>query len=133
MKTPAKVVQHVVRFIAQAIRSPAPRSSQWPALRRKFLEAHPSCAACGGTSLVEPHHIVPVHKDKTRELDETNLLPLCMGYDRHCHLLIGHSGSFVRTNERVVEDAAAALQARQGGSLVLIQGILEKAREHGTL
>ena len=58
------------------------RSPKWPALRRKFLQRNPTCAACGTTECLEVHHCVPFHIDSAKELDPRNLLTLCEGDKR---------------------------------------------------
>ena len=80
------------------------RSPQWKGVRDAFLESHPDCAACGGTRKLQVHHIEPFHRSPERELDETNLITLCMG-DNDCHLNIGHGDSFSCYNPDVVADA----------------------------
>jgi 5-methylcytosine-specific restriction protein A len=85
----------------------AARSGHWPVVRRDFL-AGKDCAACGGKTKLEAHHIVPFHVHPEKELDVTNLIPLCEGLDWfNCHLAIGHLGSFQSYNLNVVRDAAA--------------------------
>ena len=80
----------------------AARSGKWPALRRKFLELHPACAACGSTEDVEPHHIRPFHLHPELELDADNLVGLC---EKHgCHLAFGHNYDWHAFNPHVLED-----------------------------
>jgi 5-methylcytosine-specific restriction endonuclease McrA len=62
------------------------RSSAWPALRRKWLQDHGECSACGTKEDLTVHHIVLFSVDPSRELDPTNLITLC---EKH-HFLIGH-------------------------------------------
>ena len=83
------------------------RSSRWPALRKKFLKDNPFCRACGGTDKLEVHHIMPVHMDWTKELDETNLITLCDSPKRICHLRVGHSWDFSARNPYCACDAAS--------------------------
>jgi 5-methylcytosine-specific restriction enzyme A len=87
------------------------RSSKWPFLRKSFLEANDSCAACGGTEYLEVHHVVPFHENPKLELDITNLIALCdkPGH-ANCHLEIGHLGNFKKENPNVREDAAKILK-----------------------
>ena len=79
------------------------RSPQWPAFRRAFLAKYPACAVCGIHAGVVPHHCVPVHVSRSKELLEENLLTLC----RPHHLLFGHLGDFRAWNAKVRDDAAA--------------------------
>ena len=55
----------------------------WPAIRRRFIAAHPLCEMCrrGGrvTAAAEVHHIVPLSAGGTH--DESNLMALC----KPCH------------------------------------------------
>lgn len=81
------------------------RSPKWPSVRESHLKQHPLCSACGGESRLQVHHIVPVHVDPSKELDNSNLITLCMG-SSECHLVIGHDGSWKRDNPNVVHDAA---------------------------
>jgi hypothetical protein len=78
------------------------RDGRWPALSRRWLAAHPCCAACGTKRGCVPHHIIPVSWDAAHELDETNLITLCGPH----HLWIGHLGDFKSFNASVVADAA---------------------------
>jgi 5-methylcytosine-specific restriction endonuclease McrA len=78
------------------------RSGRWPAVRRSFLAAHPACAVCGSRQGVVPHHVVPVHVDRSKELDPSNLITLCPPH----HLWIGHLGRWSSWNPEVVADAA---------------------------
>lgn len=79
----------------------APRSPEWPKVRRRVIEKHPTCAATGVTRDLEAHHIIPFHEDPKLELDEKNLIVL----SRIPHFLIGHLGSWNSHNPNVVEDA----------------------------
>lgn len=77
------------------------RSSQWRRVRMEFL-AGKVCAVCHGTKKLEAHHIIPVHVDPSRELDPTNLIPLCEGNRVvNCHLTFGHLLSYRRYNAHV--------------------------------
>jgi 5-methylcytosine-specific restriction protein A len=80
------------------------RSSEWAEVRDNFLLLHPNCAACGGTEKLQVHHIVPFHVDEKLELDENNLITLCMGKNE-CHLEIGHGDSWRCYNPKVEDDA----------------------------
>jgi hypothetical protein len=78
-----------------------PRSGKWPTLRKKILEANPTCAVCGTKKNLEVHHVVPFSIDRSKELDEKNLIVLC---DEH-HFLFGHLMFFASYNPHVREDA----------------------------
>src|SRR5271168_1867215 len=81
------------------------RSGKWPTLRKKFLLANPTCAVCGGKDKLEVHHKFPYHLDKTRELNEDNLIVLCETAPHFCHINYGHLGSYKSFNPDVVVDA----------------------------
>ena len=78
------------------------RSNQWRTVRKHFLEKNPMCAACGSTKNLEAHHKIPFHINKSKELDENNLITLCNNY---CHFLFGHFLSWKSFNENVSQDA----------------------------
>ena len=90
------------------------RSPKWAALAKRFLRGK-CCAVCGSAEKVVAHHLVPVHIDATRELDETNLLPLCEGRGTlQCHLWAGHLGEYRSWNDTAVADAAYFSQKVKG-------------------
>jgi 5-methylcytosine-specific restriction endonuclease McrA len=97
--------------IAQVIMREPPRSPHWPALERKWRKAHPTCAACGGIDKVQVHHVAPFHLFPALELDETNLISLCMAKGREHHFIIGHARNWHGANPNVRDDAASALTA----------------------
>jgi 5-methylcytosine-specific restriction endonuclease McrA len=82
----------------------APRSGQWPRVRREHLSRQPECQACGRTKEMEVHHIRPFHDNPALELDPQNLITLCAD---PCHIVHGHLMSWLRSNKSVVEDCAA--------------------------
>lgn len=91
-----------------------PRSTDWPRLHAQWLKDHPTCAACGGKKGVEVHHKVPVHVDRTQELDPKNLITLCEvpkngNAADTCHLQIGHLGNWFNWNRNVDKQAYDAL------------------------
>lgn len=85
----------------------AKRSPKWSSIRKDFLDKNSSCAACGRTKKLEVHHIVPVHVDPLRELDDTNLITLC---DSPCHLLFGHLLDYKSWNTEVISDTKNYLE-----------------------
>lgn len=84
------------KFVRYATRSP-----KWQTVRKNHLKNNSRCAACGSTKDLEVHHIVPVHQDKTQELDPSNLITLC---SKQCHLIFGHLMNFKSWNKDVVND-----------------------------
>lgn len=103
----------MIAKLLSLFRTPAspetPRSPHWPAVRRVWLHAHPTCAACGGTLDVQVHHVRPFHLFPELELDPANFVTLCerVGTDHHLHY--GHHGDWHDFNPNVRADAAKAL------------------------
>jgi HNH endonuclease len=95
------LARHALRKINEV------RSPRWPKLEKEFLAKYPTCAACGSKKRLNVHHKMPFHLDPDMELEESNLITLCM--DKDCHLLIGHGDDFRAYNPKVVEYAAACL------------------------
>lgn len=122
-----KAITHVINLARNSLRDVGvseKRSSKWPTVEKHFLEANPTCAACGGKDRLNVHHCMPFHIDKALELDENNLITLCMG-DKECHLHIGHCGSFKLYNPNVRKDAAAALKAPKDFDKIVKKAISE--------
>lgn len=82
------------------------RSTEWKEVRKLHLKYQNECQACGKNSSIEVHHIIPVHIDRTLELEPSNLLTLC---DR-CHLVFGHLCDYRSWNPKVVEDSKEYMQ-----------------------
>lgn len=89
----------------------SPRNSKWPAKEREILALYPTCAACGDTRLLQVHHKKPFHLFPDLELDNENLMVLCMQHQ--CHFLIGHGGNWTRFNADVIKDARYFLAMMQ--------------------
>jgi Na+-transporting NADH:ubiquinone oxidoreductase subunit NqrA len=100
----AKIIHGLMR---EHIIKPLVRSGEWPTIRKHFLEKNPTCAACGEKILLNVHHMQPFHEFPQLELDENNLITLCM--KNLCHLEIGHGDSFKSFNPNVKKDAEEAL------------------------
>ena len=77
------------------------RSPGWRKVKKRFLEKNPECAVCGTKKKLEIHHVIPVHADKSLELEIKNLITLC---DPH-HFLYGHFLSWHSWNSEVRKDA----------------------------
>jgi 5-methylcytosine-specific restriction endonuclease McrA len=80
-----------------------PRSGKWSTVRRKFIEEHPCCEACGGVQNLNVHHIFSFSDHPELELDPDNLITLC----RTHHFLLGHSGKWATTNKKCQEEVKA--------------------------
>lgn len=85
------------------------RSRRWPKARLEHLKLFPKCAACGAKEHLEVHHVKPVHAYPELELVQTNLITLCDGPGKSCHLTFGHLGSWYSWNVTIVDDAAGYL------------------------
>ena len=85
------------------------RSPLWRSFRNDFLKSNPVCQICGSKKKLVVHHVIPVHVDASKELDNDNLITLCHGNNRYgiksCHLLFGHFGNFRKYNEDIRQDA----------------------------
>lgn len=107
-----KLIKHGIHLLQNRFRDvglPVKRSSKWEGVERAFKAEHPSCAACGAVNgRLQVHHIAPFHLHPELELDEANLIVLCMN-ENECHLKIGHCNNWRTYNSNVVEDAANAL------------------------
>ena len=86
------------------------RSPKWHAVQKAAIAAHPRCAACGGTTRLQVHHIQPYHLHPELELDPANLVVLCASVKNCDHLHIGHGGNFRAWNPAVRIHAAAILK-----------------------
>lgn len=82
----------------------ARRASGWAKVEKEFLSKNPVCAICGTNKKLNVHHKKPFHLHPELELDETNLITLCMG-GKECHLLIGHGNLFRAYNPNIETDA----------------------------
>ncbi len=69
-----------------------PRSPKWPAARHHHLIEEPECQWCGTKEDLEVHHEIPYHLDKSKELDDDNMITLCMKKGVKCHYKKGHKG-----------------------------------------
>lgn len=104
-------ISHIVSKLVNEVGKPK-RSSRWPTFRKLHLVRFPTCAACGGTDALEPHHIVPYHVAPERELDPQNCLTLCeKGPFGNCHLIVGHNGYWKDWNPNCEATASHTLAA----------------------
>lgn len=77
------------------------RNPSWVSIRNEFIKVYSVCAVCDGKRRLEVHHITPIHKDKEKELDWSNLITLC----RPHHFWFGHLGSWFSHNPSILFDA----------------------------
>lgn len=84
------------RKIRYAVRSP-----EWRTVRKLHLDKEPACRACAKSQGLEVHHIIPVHVDRTLELEPSNLITLC----EKCHLIFGHLYNYKSWNTEVEKDS----------------------------
>jgi 5-methylcytosine-specific restriction endonuclease McrA len=118
-RTKAKEESRTVYRLIQIPQQPAiPRSSGWSALRKRHLAKQPTCQACGKKTQLAVHHIIPLHVDKSKELDPTNLITLCENpHSTFCHYTFGHLGiSWLRYDANIIADAAVHLAAVQNAA-----------------
>jgi len=87
--------------------SGAKRSPDWPRVRAKHLQRHPTCKVCGSDEKLEVHHIKSFHEHPELELNNYNLITLCESkkYGVDCHRFIGHLGSYKKINKNCKADA----------------------------
>lgn len=95
-------------FASQNVDILSKRSGKWATVRKRHLEAHATCAACGGIKDLSVHHCTPLRLDETKELDPENLITLCE--ENNCHHCFGHLYSWFSYNPNVREDTAAWLE-----------------------
>jgi 5-methylcytosine-specific restriction endonuclease McrA len=102
------------------------RSPECRRVRDEHLEKFPMCEACGTTKELQVHHIKPFHLDPHLELDEDNLITLCMA-KFNCHLNIGHGGSFNMYNPNVIQDSR---DFKSSGSTSSKKAIIAEAKKN---
>jgi len=83
-----------------------PTQWQLTKAKRQYLKEHNTCAVCGHNKDLEVHHIVPVHIDSSKAVDQDNFITLCDLGNKGCHYVFGHLRNF-RTlwNPNIVEFA----------------------------
>ena len=63
----------------------------WPAIRRRYIAAHPLCEMCRREGRITPaaevHHILPVSQGGTNEA--SNLMALCQSCHTKIHIELG--------------------------------------------
>ena len=80
------------------------RSSKWRKIRAEYIKINPVCEVCGKKrtlfNSLEVHHVIPVSIDKTKELDDNNLITFC----REHHFLFGHLRYWKSYNKEAKQD-----------------------------
>jgi len=125
-------VQHGARLALHAIDKTTHlglRSPEWHHVEVLFLHNHDECVACGGKEHLNVHHKKPFHLFPSMELEPSNLITLCMGEGRHCHLLLGHGDNFQAWNPEVERDASAARSLWAKNDDVGLEALVTKAKE----
>ena len=82
------------------------RSPHWHKVEKDVLSKNPVCASCGTTDKLQVHHMRPFHLYPELELDESNLIVLCMEKEHECHLKLGHGDDWKAYNPNVKKDVA---------------------------
>ncbi len=124
LKTIKKHLVHASRVVRHALRDHATggkRSSKWPKVEKQYLHDHPFCAACLMKTNLNVHHKQPFHLNPALELDESNLITLCMAPGFDCHILLGHGDYFKAYNPNVAADAATSRELRMKFDLAGVQ------------
>jgi 5-methylcytosine-specific restriction enzyme A len=104
---------------------PVKRSGQWKTVEKHFLEANPTCAACGTKRHLQVHHMRPLHLFPALELSTENLITLCMTREHECHYRIGHGQNWKSFNPNVREDAANALAHPENFEHIVKMAVLQ--------
>ena len=99
----------LLRAIADRVIGKTPklikRSGQWPRVRKEFLKKNTFCAVCveRDPTMLEVHHIVPFHEDRSLELEPKNLITLCSEDANDCHFVFGHNGNWKKCNPAMIK------------------------------
>jgi 5-methylcytosine-specific restriction endonuclease McrA len=107
-----KTIKHAIHLVQHHFRDigiSAKRSPKWEKFEKEFLAKYPTCAACGGKENLQAHHCIPFHHDSSLELNESNIITLCMAKGFDDHIYVGHGGNFKMFNPNVRADAAKLL------------------------
>lgn len=99
------MIKSLIQKITYALSGRNPR---WATVEKNHLSTQPNCQACGTTKRLQVHHMKPFHLFPEKELDNDNLITLCMD-EWQCHIRIGHSGDWRAYNPHVIDDAATQL------------------------
>lgn len=125
-----KSILNVAHYAGSVIREKSKsknRSPRWDEVRDDFLARVGRCAACGSKKKLQVHHILPFRLHPELELEESNLIVLCMD-ENECHLKIGHGGSFRSYNPGVEVDAKNFLLEKDARRRKLVVEACKKNR-----
>lgn len=106
-KTISSTVKYGLNLIKNSLRDikiKKKRSPFWSKIEKEFKEKHPKCEICGSTKRLQTHHIKPFHIFPELELDQNNLISLCMSR-KQCHIFIGHGSLFKASCPKIREYA----------------------------
>jgi 5-methylcytosine-specific restriction endonuclease McrA len=121
MKRQLKHLFNISRSVIRDAIKRGGRSPEWRFIEKTKVKEVQQCEICGSNKRLQVHHVKPFARFPELELEESNLVVLCMG-PNECHLQCGHGGSFRAYNP----DVRKLIQAAQNGKeLCLLQ---EEAR-----
>jgi len=115
-----KVLTRAYHSVTRAVISRG-RSPQWRSISSAYERENPKCAACGATTKLQVHHVMPFHLDPALELDVSNFVTLCMEGDNDCHLRIGHGGNFRAYNPKLREHLAILAEDKTKRDQVILE------------
>ena len=104
MKNPITSIKKFITILALKVK----RSSKWRKVRKAHIQKQWWCRYCGNLNNLEVHHIQPFHLYPELELDEDNLITLCEGMFKECHLKQGHLGNYKKYNPDIKKIATAS-------------------------
>ena len=96
------LLRRVMRFIRDLFSGKdlgVVRDPKWRKVRSAFIKLNPKCELCQKKA-EEIHHIIPVHRDKSLELVESNFISTC----RACHFSFCHFFSWRSFNKDIKND-----------------------------
>lgn len=106
------------------------RSPQWPKVRANHLRLEGWCAGCGTDrpdDKIEVHHEILFSEDRSRELDESNLVTLC----DYCHYRIGHAGASYSIGFRPLRQTLGPISNSVGYAVYSYRQRIKAEKERG--
>jgi len=106
MKLSFSILKKTLDSINPEFRKPQiKRDPSWTAVSKQMImDAGNKCSLCGKSENLITHHIIPVHIDKSLELNPNNLIVLCENLTHNCHFITGHLLSWRSYNSTVIDD-----------------------------